>query len=321
MIEAYINCRKFVFACIDRPVTAVRLTKKEGLESAANRLNNDIERQQKAAADALAQAANNKSNPGSVNTPTMLPSPASASSANSTPTMANRSPANNPPPANTSPPPSAPPQSASIPPSTPQSAPHAVPNATVTTKYPLMVHPDTMTAFKNQNTAIHAAQWCSQHAAEHLNIPILAKNFPMTWARIFGSSLLPEEEYEPDFEDEEGELYWPGQCQMGEGLGWLCLMGKSMIKEFGKGIGYKGVDGVIKKEEVVRGREIGREMRNGGPPQQNGYHRSPQIPPHFQPSGPRHGASPHHAGVPSHNNWPGNRPPDMSMTTNNGHKR
>jgi len=118
----------------------------------------------------------------------------------------------------------------------------------------------------------------------------------MTWARIFGSSLLPTEEYEPDFEDEEGELYWPGQCKMGEGLGWLCLMGKAMIKEFGKGIGYKGVEGVIKKEEFVRGRDMGREtqMRNGGGPPSMPYP-PPSMPLHGTPSG--------------HGSW--NRPPEL----------
>ena len=317
MIEAFVNCRKFMFACIDRPATAVRHVKKEGLESIANRLNADIERQQKAAADALAQAAaggSKNGNPGSLSTPTMLPSPASASSANSTPTMANRSPVNTNPSANNS---SVPPQSGSVPPSTPQSAPHhPPPNSGLPAKYPLIVHPETVTAFRNQNAAIHAAKWCSHLAAQNLNIPILAKHFPMTWARIFGSSLLPDEEYEPDFEDEEGELYWPGQCQMGEGLGWLCLMGESMIKEFGKGIGYKGIEGVIKKEEVVRGREIGREMRNGAPPPPIGHHRPPPAPPLLHP-GSRTGTPSHHVGGP-HGGWTGSRPPEM---VNGGHHR
>jgi hypothetical protein len=134
----------------------------------------------------------------------------------------------------------------------------------------------------------------------------------MTWARIFGSSLLPEEEYEPDFEDEEGELYWPGQCKMGEGLGWLCLMGKAMIQEFGKGIGYKGVEGVIKKEEEVM---RSREMRNGGPPPPSGLHRPPSVP-HPQS---RNGNPSHHMGPgPSHSAWSGNRPSEGSIA---GHKR
>jgi hypothetical protein len=319
MVEAYINCRKFMFACIDRPVSAVRPARKEGLESIADRLNNDIDGQQKAAAHALAQAvagANKNGNTGSVSTPMMLPSPASASSANSTPTMTNRSPTSkNTPNNNLSSSSSMRAQSGSMPPGTPQPAPsHPSPNPALPAKFPLFVHPETITAFKNQNAAIHAAQWCSHHAAQHLNITILAKHFPMTWARIFGSSLLPEEEYEPDFEDEEGELYWPGQCKLGEGLGWLCLMGKAMIQEFGKGIGYKGVDGVIKKEEVVRGREV----RSGDPLPPGGYHRLPSAP-HMQSLGSRNGTPLHHIGPgPSHSGWNGNRPPEGSIT---GHKR
>lgn len=61
------------------------------------------------------------------------------------------------------------------------------------------------------------------------------------------SALGPQEEHEPDIEDEEGELFWPGQSSTGEGLGWVCLMGKAMIKEFGKAYTYKGLDGVVPK--------------------------------------------------------------------------
>ena len=61
------------------------------------------------------------------------------------------------------------------------------------------------------------------------------------------SSLLPNEEYEPDIEDEEGELFWPSGCVTGEGLGWVCLMGKAMIQEFGKDYGYRGLEGVVPK--------------------------------------------------------------------------
>lgn len=302
MIEAYINTRRFMYACTDREANTSH-HKKEGLESIANRLESEIERQKAVAADALAQAAAGKS--GSLSTPQMLPSPASASSANSTPTMANRSPADNNPPSTV--------KSGSVPPSTPQSTPnHPLPNPAIPTKYPLMVNSDTVTAFQKQNHAIHAAQWCSKLAAQDLNIPILAKHFPMTWARIFGSSLLPSEEYEPDFEDEEGELYWPGQCQMGEGIGWLCLMGKSMVKEFGKPIGYKGIEGVIKKEDVFRGREVERDMRNGGPPP----HRAPSVPPHLLP-GSRHGTPSHYTGG-GNTNWNSSRPPEVSLSS---HKR
>lgn len=61
------------------------------------------------------------------------------------------------------------------------------------------------------------------------------------------SSLGADEEYQPDIEDDEGELFWPGQCEPGQGLGWVCLMGKAMIHELGKEIGYMGLKGIIPK--------------------------------------------------------------------------
>ena len=54
-------------------------------------------------------------------------------------------------------------------------------------------------------------------------------------------------------EDEEGELFWPGQCVTGEGLGWVCLMGRSMLREFGREVGYRGVEGL--EEDTGIGRD------------------------------------------------------------------
>ena len=48
-------------------------------------------------------------------------------------------------------------------------------------------------------------------------------------------------------EDDDGELFWPGQCVTGEGLGWVCLMGRSMVREFGREFGYEGEKGVVEK--------------------------------------------------------------------------
>jgi hypothetical protein len=308
MIEAYINYRKFVYACLDRRGKDGQ--SKEGLESTSTRLYREIERQQEAA-EALAQASvSQKHGSGSVNTPTMLPSPESASSVNSTPTMANRSPVN-PPPSNQSQPASSVP---SQPPNAPQPSTSQIPAV-----FPLMLQPETIAAFRNQNLAIHAAQWCSHLASQHLTIPILMKHFPTTWERITGSSLSADEEHEPDIEDDEGELYWPGQSQIGEGLGWVCLMGKAMIKEFGKGIGYLGIDGVIRKEDVIRGRDV---RRVGGSPihnaPQHGQPRGPSIPQHM-----RHSMStsshmpPHHGPLgPPYASWNGRSPP-----TEMGHTR
>jgi hypothetical protein len=251
MIEAYINYRKFVYACIDRRGKDGKL--KEGLESTSTRLYREIEQQQQDAADVLAQAAvSQKRGWGSVKAPTMLPSP--ANSAQPSPAMADLS-------------------------SVPQSSP-THPPGTLPTAFPLMLQPETIAAFRNQNLAIHAAQWCSHLASQHLSITILMRHFPVTWARIAGSSLSADEEHEPDIEDDEGELYWPGQSQIGEGMGWVCLMGKAMVKEFGKGIGYLGIDGVIRKEDVIRDWD----MRHTAP---SSSHNSPQ---HGQPrgsSGPR----------------------------------
>lgn len=80
-----------------------------------------------------------------------------------------------------------------------------------------------------------------------LTLPIMAKHFPRTFARMMYTSLSASDEIEPDIEDEEGELFWPGQLVAGEGIGWVCTMGKAMIKEFAKGYGYVGLEGVIPK--------------------------------------------------------------------------
>jgi hypothetical protein len=313
MIEAYINYRKFVYACLDRRGKDGQ--SKEGLESTSTRLYREIERQQQAAVDVLAQAAvSQKHGSGSVNTPTMLPSPASASSVNSTPTMANRSPVNPSPSNQPQPSSSVPPQLAPNPPQ--PSSTH--PPGPIPTAFPLMLQPETIAAFRNQNLAIHAAQWCSHLASQYLSIPILMRHFPTAWARIAGSSLSADEEHEPDIEDDEGELYWPGQSQIGEGLGWVCLMGKAMVKEFGKGIGYLGIDGVIRKEDVIRGRDMRRTAAssNHNSPQ-HGQSRGPSMPPHMRHPIPPSGHIPSHHG-PSGSpfaTWSGRTPPaDMGHT-------
>jgi hypothetical protein len=123
-----------------------------------------------------------------------------------------------------------------------------------------------------------AAHYCMVQSQATLTLPTVARHFPNTFARMVYTTLLPSEEHEPDFEDEEGELFWPGQCITGEGLGWVCLMGKAMIKEFGKVYGYRGLDGVVHKPEQ-------NSDRNNKPPppaqNPNYHHRTEATSYHF----------------------------------------
>ncbi|THH07015.1 hypothetical protein EW145_g3667 [Phellinidium pouzarii] len=80
-----------------------------------------------------------------------------------------------------------------------------------------------------------------------LSLAIMREHFPRTFGRMVCSTLSAEEEYEPDMEDGEGELFWPNQCVTGDGIGWVCLMGRAMVREFGKDIGYASVDAIIPK--------------------------------------------------------------------------
>ncbi|KAJ7780534.1 hypothetical protein DFH07DRAFT_1022258 [Mycena maculata] len=109
------------------------------------------------------------------------------------------------------------------------------------------VGPRLLNELKNESLGIANAAFCMNNSQTYLNLPIMARFFPTTFARMVSSTLSPNEEHEPDFEDEEGELFWPGQSSTGEGLGWVCLMGKAMIKEFGKAYAYRGLDGVVPK--------------------------------------------------------------------------
>ncbi|EPQ57359.1 hypothetical protein GLOTRDRAFT_74095 [Gloeophyllum trabeum ATCC 11539] len=101
-------------------------------------------------------------------------------------------------------------------------------------------------AVSQQAEQLHRAIKNVESYQSKLSLPILAKHFPITFARVIQTTLQQHEEYEPDFEDDEGELFWPGQCINGEGIGWVCLLGRSMIKEFGKDIGYQGYRGFVR---------------------------------------------------------------------------
>ncbi|KAF8893987.1 hypothetical protein BD779DRAFT_1669497 [Infundibulicybe gibba] len=260
MIEAFIHGRKLAF-------------------SSRIQLDSDMDKLLGSARTAVAAAvAQAEENPAagvtagllkSHATPPMLPSPASiapANSANSTPTTRDGSTPNTSNGRSTTasaattraipPVPGQPP----IPPNllsdhlrgTPMS-PHV--HATITnTTIPVTVLQ--ISAIKDHTSGTNNASWCMNTAQASLTLPIMARYFPTTFSRIIKSSLSFNEEHEPDFEDEEGELFWPTQSITGEGLGWLCLMGKAMIKEFGKAYGYRGLDGVVPKpkhEEVEDG--------------------------------------------------------------------
>jgi len=114
-----------------------------------------------------------------------------------------------------------------------------------------------------------ATAFCIERSQQTLNLPVLRRCFPNTWARMMYSTLLPTEEHEPDFEDEEGELYWPDQCINGEGIGWVCLMGKAMIQEFGKPYGYKGLEGVVPKPKPEESKDKGSHRPGGSLSQRN----------------------------------------------------
>jgi hypothetical protein len=88
-------------------------------------------------------------------------------------------------------------------------------------------------------------------AQTHLNFSTMARHFPRTFARMVHSTLKSSEEHEVDFEDDDGELFWPGQSITGEGLAWLCFMGEGMVKEFGKQFEYKGLKGVVPKPDQL----------------------------------------------------------------------
>jgi hypothetical protein len=84
---------------------------------------------------------------------------------------------------------------------------------------------------------------------------VLYKHFPRTFARMALSTLQSGDEAQLDLDDAEGELCWPGQLATGDSIGWVCLMGRAMIMEFGKDFGYKGVDGVSRTEKVKKLKE------------------------------------------------------------------
>lgn len=191
-----------------------------------SRINLEIKAAEQRAAEAQARARAH-ADAASNATPKMLPSPASSSSAgsaNSTP-LSHGTPNHNS--SNLAPKPSEP------------KAPLPVDVAVTPVGLRFLSHG------KAQNQALGGASAAMEAAQKYLTLPVLARYFPRTLARMLHTSLSVQEEYEPDFQDEEGELFWPGQLVTGEGLGWVALMGMAMVREFGKEFGYQGIDGVV----------------------------------------------------------------------------
>ncbi|KAJ7076368.1 hypothetical protein B0H15DRAFT_955720 [Mycena belliarum] len=260
MIEGFIHSRKLVYGTakntpVERDLERLMASSRSAIAAAAT--------------DAIAAhpsgAVMGPLAPKSSTTPVMLPSPASlAPSANSTPTNRDGStPSSTAGSASSATAPHPPPQGL---------APSSLPSSLLPPEYkhvPIAAHvasamettvvpiaPRLLNELKNESLGIANAAYCMNNSQALLNLPIMARFFPTTFARMVMSTLSPNEEHEPYFEDEEGELFWPGQSSTGEGLGWVCLMGKAMINEFGKAYSYRGLDGVVPKPKPEEEAEI-----------------------------------------------------------------
>ncbi|THH30415.1 hypothetical protein EUX98_g3782 [Antrodiella citrinella] len=234
MIEAFIHGRKFAYAC--------KAIDKENAELFSKLRADWVAEAEKE----VAKAGERESKP----SPGMLPSPesiAGTSSANSTPTSR---PGDTPSVSAGARPNSGGPSSRYL--SAQEQLMQAHRSDTLPpSRLTVPVNANFLSTRKSQSGGINAAHWCMDNSSKYLTLPIMAKHYPRTFSRMMYSSYAATDEHEPDIEDEEGELFWPGQLVTGEGLGWVCTMGKAMIKEFGKDIHYLGLDGVIQKPDPV----------------------------------------------------------------------
>lgn len=250
MLESYVHTRKLIYLSrrIEPDLDSV-------VQQAASDIAVAIVNSEKAAADPNSGLLGVKPD----TAPQMLPSPASiapANSANSTPTNrdgstpsshSERSPSA---PANIKPGPPIP--SRLLPSQYTQSRPTPIPvyvtAAANTVTIP--IGPQLIGGLKELTSTLKTSAYAATSSQQQLTLPVMARCFPKTFSRMIHSSLSVTEEYEPDMDDEECELLWPGSGINGEGLGWLCLMGQAMIKEFGKAYGYIGLDGVVRKPQL-----------------------------------------------------------------------
>ena len=202
--------------------------------------------------------------------PTASISPATSLGGSSQHSVPNQSPAGgacpspNPAPANAPRPP--PPSSHPVPSATPAPHPHPVLGPTVAIP-------------KDLYESLQAAHNCSTRSARamaaaglYISLPVLARCFPRTAARIQAGQLRMDEEVQVDFEQDEctrpdgvpgvglggdptpgpgeGQLVWPGplNSHSGEGIAWVCLLGRAMVREMGYPLGYRGLEGRLQKD-------------------------------------------------------------------------
>lgn len=237
MIEAFIHQRKVHYAVAHSP---------HALENEVVELAKAIPNPKELARQA---AANRPGSGGSQRTPPgMLPSPATLS-ANSTPTNNGSTPNANDGMSSTGATVSGRLDPSLAGPSAHLPAPDLPPTIIHSAKLDVPVPASLIWTVKDVVLAQASAAKCMKASQEHLSLPMLREHFPRTFGRMVYSTLKPGEEHEPDMEDEEGELFWPGQCVTGEGLGWVCLMGRAMVREFGREIGYKGLDAIVPKPD------------------------------------------------------------------------
>ncbi|KAF8510553.1 hypothetical protein BU17DRAFT_97948 [Hysterangium stoloniferum] len=152
---------------------------------------------------------------------------------------------------------------------TPSSHPHsALPSVTI----PKDLY-ESLQASQNCNARSSRAM---SAAALYISLPVLSRCFPRTAARLQTCQLRPDEEYEVDFDQDEcsrvdgasalglggdpspgpgeGQLMWPGALNAhgGEGVAWVCLLGRAMIREMGYPLGYRGLEGLVRKDALPR---------------------------------------------------------------------
>ncbi|KZT67180.1 hypothetical protein DAEQUDRAFT_406548 [Daedalea quercina L-15889] len=224
LVEAYIHGRKWRFN--------LQLTTRD-----SNRLLQRLQICQDAEDDMRRQEAKQKEAEMEKRA-AMLPSP--ASSAGSTPNPVEGTPNAALPPTTPAPP---------VPPAPRRTEPQQLEqrerSSAINPAHTVPVNINTVGPYRSQAWGLYDAKKAVDVAGRLITLPIVAKHYPRTFARMAYSSLTTQDEHEPDFDDEEGELFWPGQVVGSEGLGWICYMGRAMIKEYAKQYGYKGVDGAL----------------------------------------------------------------------------